>query len=63
MPAGDLVFLIDSDLEEPPELIAPFHAELSTGEWDVVYGVQTARRGGWIERVTGAAFYRCDGLC
>jgi putative glycosyltransferase len=55
---GDLVFLIDSDLEEPPELLTRFHAELISGGWDIVYGVQTSRRGGWIERFSGAAFFK-----
>ena len=54
---GDLVFLIDSDLEEPPELLTRFYAELVSGDWDVVYGVQGNRRGGAFERVSGAAFY------
>lgn len=54
---GDLVFLIDSDLEEEPELLARFHEALETGGWDVVYGVQARRRGGWFERVSGDVFY------
>ena len=55
---GDLVFLIDSDLEEAPELLGAFHARLADGGWDVVYGVQRARRGGLFERLTGEAFFR-----
>jgi putative glycosyltransferase len=55
---GDLVFLIDSDLEEPPELLARFYQEMTAGNWDVVYGVQARRRGGWFERASGAAFFR-----
>lgn len=55
--SGDLVFLIDSDLEEAPELLGRFHAQLEQG-WDVVYGVQQERRGGVFERVSGAAFFR-----
>lgn len=54
---GDLVFLIDSDLEEPPEILGDFHATMTQGDWDVVYGVQAARRGGLGERVSGAIFY------
>jgi putative glycosyltransferase len=54
---GELVFLIDSDLEEEPELLARFHETLESDGWDVVYGVQAARRGGWFERVSGQAFY------
>lgn len=55
---GDLVFLIDSDLEEPPELLAPFYADLTANGWDMVYGVQARRRGGWFERASGAAFFK-----
>ena len=54
---GDLVFLIDCDLEEAPELLPAFHARLSRGDCDVVYGVQQSRKGGPVERVTGALFY------
>lgn len=55
--SGELVFLIDSDLEEEPELLPRFHATLTNGGWDVVYGVQKARRGGLFERLSGTAFY------
>ena len=54
---GDLVFLIDCDLEEAPELLATFHAELRRSEADVVYGVQATRKGDWFEQVTGNMFY------
>jgi putative glycosyltransferase len=54
---GDLVFLIDSDLEEEPELLGQFHARLAKGDCDVVFGVQEARRGGLVERVTGALYF------
>ncbi len=55
---GDLVFLLDSDLEEPPEALSRFHAKLEGEGWDVVFGVQRARRGGFFERITGKIFYR-----
>ncbi len=51
---GDLVFLIDVDLEEPPELLGEFYEKLIEGEWDVVYGCQDQRKGGWFERTSGA---------
>ena len=54
---GDLVFLIDSDLEEPPESLALFHQRFAQGDCDVVYGVQEARRGGLVERATGALLF------
>ena len=55
---GQLVFLIDCDLEESPEWLAPFHDHLRSSGADVVFGQQSRRRGGWFERVSGAAFYK-----
>ncbi|MGE3510863.1 MAG: glycosyltransferase family 2 protein [Vicinamibacterales bacterium] len=55
---GDLVFLIDSDLEEQPELLGEFHTLLTRSGADVVYGVQQARRGGLLERVSGWLFFK-----
>jgi putative glycosyltransferase len=54
---GDLVFLVDSDLEEEPELVTPFYDRLIKEDCDVVFGVQEERRGGFIERVTGTIFF------
>ncbi len=54
---GELVFLIDSDLEEDPELLSGFLARLESSSVDVVYGVQEARRGGIFERLTGQLFF------
>jgi putative glycosyltransferase len=50
---GDLVFLIDVDLEEPPELLGPFLATLCSKDLDVVYGFQKARKGGIVEGLGG----------
>lgn len=54
---GAEVFLIDSDLEEPPECLRPFHEQRLRGDCDVVYGVQEQRKGGWFERSSGEWFY------
>lgn len=55
---GDFIFLIDSDLEEAPELLIEFwqalHAESNI---DVVFGVQAKRKGALFERVTGSIYY------
>lgn len=59
--SGDLIFLLDSDLEEEPEILDDFYAKMTQGDWDVVYGVQAARRGGLLERLSGAAFYALIG--
>ena len=42
---GELVFLIDSDLEEEPELLPLFVDRMRETHADVVYGVQNSRRG------------------
>jgi putative glycosyltransferase len=60
---GELVFLIDSDLEEPPELLGDFHDRMLHGDWDVVFGYQEQRKGGFIERYGGKlAWYLIDRL-
>lgn len=54
---GELVFLIDSDLEEEPELLEAFHQKLTASGADVVFGVQESRKGGWFERLSGRVFF------
>ena len=54
---GDLVFLIDCDLEEDPALLGRFHAELQRWGADVVYGFQERRQGRLLDRWSGSAFY------
>ena len=59
---GDLVFPIDSDLEEAPELLGEFSEAMQDGQADVVYGVQDARRGGFVERSSGWLFFKLFNL-
>jgi putative glycosyltransferase len=60
---GELVFLIDSDLEEPPELLTRFHGRMLHGDWDVVFGYQEQRKGRFIERYGGKlAWYLIERL-
>ena len=54
---GRLVFLIDADLEEEPELLGVFLERLRASSADVIQGVQAQRRGGVIERATGWLFF------
>ena len=59
---GELIFLIDSDLEEEPELLKQFWYEFfdksnRDSEVEIVFGYQTRRKGKFIERVSGAIFY------
>ena len=59
---GDLVFLLDSDLEEEPELLPVFHEALSTNKADVVFGVQQKRKGDLFERLAGTLYFRVFNL-
>jgi putative glycosyltransferase len=59
---GERVFLLDSDLEEEPELLGTFYRELEVSGADVVFGVQAARKGGLLERVSGWLFFTAFNL-
>lgn len=57
--SGDYIFLIDSDLEEDPELLLTFYNKIQEDKKiDVVYGIQNKRKGSFTERVTGSLFYK-----
>ncbi|MCB4756456.1 MAG: glycosyltransferase family 2 protein [Elusimicrobia bacterium] len=55
---GRKVFMIDSDLEEDPELLHPFNESLERGGADVVFGIQASRKGRLFERLSGWVFYK-----
>ncbi|MDD5311757.1 MAG: glycosyltransferase family 2 protein [Dehalococcoidia bacterium] len=56
---GEMIFIIDIDLEEPPELLGIYYKRLiEEPDCDVVYGMQTARKGKLFEKVTGDLAYR-----
>jgi dolichol-phosphate mannosyltransferase len=55
---GDRIFVIDADLQDPPELLSAM-MRLMDGGADVVYGQRQEREGEtWFKRWTAAAFYR-----
>lgn len=55
---GHAVIVIDSDLQDPPEVIPAFVEKWKAG-FDVVYGVRDERKGeGKLKRWTAAGFYR-----
>lgn len=55
---GDNVFIIDNDLETPPEILIKFHKELTSNkQLDVVYGYQEYRKGALFERISGKLFW------
>jgi dolichol-phosphate mannosyltransferase len=55
---GDLVILIDADLQDPPELIPQLIEKWRDG-YDVVYAVRKNRQGeSWFKKWTANKFYR-----
>ncbi|MCF8566472.1 glycosyltransferase family 2 protein [Alicyclobacillus tolerans] len=55
---GDVVILIDADLQDPPELIGEFLGKWRQG-YDVVYAKRVQRQGEtWFKRATAKLFYR-----
>lgn len=55
---GKAIILIDSDLQDPPEVIADLIAEWKNG-FEVVYAVREERRGeSWFKLTTANLFYR-----
>ena len=56
--SGKRVFILDGDLQDPPELLDDMMALMDRGA-DVVYGQRKTRQGeGWFKRATASAFYR-----
>jgi polyisoprenyl-phosphate glycosyltransferase len=56
---GDLIFILDSDLQDPPELLEEMLAAMDRENADVVYGRRRRRQGeNWFKRATAAIFYR-----
>lgn len=55
---GDAVVVIDSDLQDPPELIGDMLSKWRDG-FDVVYARRKARHGEtWLKKITASGFYR-----
>lgn len=55
---GDRIFMMDADLQDPPELLQDM-MHLMDGGYDVVYGRRIERKGETLfKRVTAHAFYR-----
>lgn len=56
---GELVFILDADLQDPPELLAPMAEMLRRGGHDVVYGQRVSRAGETaFKKTTASLFYR-----
>jgi dolichol-phosphate mannosyltransferase len=57
--SGDVILIIDADLQDPPELLADMLATMRAEGADVVYGVRKSRAGETtFKRATAHGFYR-----
>ena len=54
---GDVVVLMDGDLQDAPETI-PLFLEKHAEGYDVVYAIRQQRKEGWLKRTCYASFYR-----
>lgn len=54
---GNIVVVIDSDLQDPPEELLPFIQKIHEG-WDVVYAIRTKRKENLLKRICYQAYYR-----
>jgi polyisoprenyl-phosphate glycosyltransferase len=55
--ATDAVFIIDGDLQDPPELLENFAIKMGEG-FDVVYGVRNKRKEGYFKKLSYKYYYR-----
>lgn len=55
--ASKAVFIMDGDLQDPPELLPQFWDRMQQG-YDVVYGVRETRKEGFVKRIAYKQFYR-----
>jgi polyisoprenyl-phosphate glycosyltransferase len=57
MATGDVIMLMDADLQDPPELVPQFLAKWQEG-YQVVYGIRKNRKESVWKRMAYASFYR-----
>lgn len=55
--ATEAIFIIDGDLQDPPELLPDFYAEMQRGN-DVVYAVRRKRKENALKKAAYFLFYR-----
>lgn len=55
--ASEALFIIDGDLQDPPELLPDFYAEMQQG-YDVVYAVRRKRKENALKKAAYFLFYR-----
>jgi putative glycosyltransferase len=55
---GRRIFMLDVDLEEQPEWLPEFAAQMDRSGADVVFGVSRVRKGTFFRRVVGGVFWK-----
>ncbi len=55
--SADAVFIIDGDLQDPPELLPLFLKKMDEG-FDVVYGIRKKRKEGFFKKCSYKLYYR-----
>ncbi len=55
---GELIFIIDCDMEVDPVVLKEFYDELTNKNYDVVYGFQENRKGKFLEKILGGLFWK-----
>jgi glycosyltransferase involved in cell wall biosynthesis len=55
--ATEAVFIIDGDLQDPPELLDTFYTYITQG-YDVVYAIRKKRKESFIKKISYRLFYR-----
>lgn len=55
--ATEGIFIIDGDLQDPPELLEIFHNLLKEGN-EVVYAIRKNRKESWIKKILYKVFYK-----
>ncbi len=54
---GDVVVLMDGDLQDPPEIIPKLISQWKEG-YEIVYVIRSSRKENWFKRVAFTSFYR-----
>jgi polyisoprenyl-phosphate glycosyltransferase len=54
---GERIFILDADLQDPPELLPEF-LKYWEGGYEIVYGIRATREEGWLMRNLRQAYYR-----
>lgn len=55
---GDLIAVMAADLQEPIELVAEFHKELSTGDYDIAVGRRVGRDDPAVSKAMSGLYWR-----